>query len=97
MGAEPIHPIMEKLRDSGLVEADMFPVAVQAPEVIYECMNHYNLDTQQIIMSDSTVLISINRQTVVNCFRVPERDEFLNLIVFYPVLEFSMKKMVWRK
>ena len=45
LGAEPIHPIMEKLRDSGLVEAAEFPVAVQALELIYECINHYNSNT----------------------------------------------------
>ena len=28
LGAEPIHPIMEKLRDSGLVEVTEFPVVV---------------------------------------------------------------------
>ena len=46
LGAEPIHPITKKLRDIGLVEVAGFPVAVQAPELIYECINHYNLDTQ---------------------------------------------------
>ena len=46
LGAEPIHPITEKLRDSGLVEAAGFPVVVQAPELIYKCINHYNPDTQ---------------------------------------------------
>ena len=94
---EPIHPIIEKLRDSGLVEAAGFPVAVQAPELIYECINHYDLDTQQIILPDSTVLISINRQTVVNYFRIPEREEFSNLIVSGAMSELSTKKMVWRK
>ena len=97
LGAKPIHPIMEKLRDSGLVEAVGFPVSVQAPELIYKCINHYNPDTQQIILPDSTVLISINCQTVVNFFKVPERDEFLNLTVFGAVSKFSAKKMLWRK
>ena len=97
MAVEPIHPIMQKLRDSGLVEAVGFPVAVQAPELIYECINHYNPDTQLIIFPDSTVLISINYQIVVNYFRVLERDEFSNLTVSGAVSEFSAKKMVWRK
>ena len=42
-------------------------------------------------------MISINHQTVVNYFKVPERDEFSNLIVSSTVSKFSMKKMVWRK
>ena len=45
---KPIHPITEKLQGSGLVEATGFPVAVQAPELILECINHYNPDTKKI-------------------------------------------------
>ena len=43
---EPIHPITEKLRGSGLVEVAGFLIAVQAPELILECVNHYNPDTK---------------------------------------------------
>ena len=46
LGVEPIHPIMEKLRESGLVEVVKFLVVVQAPKLIYECINYYNSDTQ---------------------------------------------------
>ena len=80
-----------------MVEAAGFPVAIQAPKLIYECINHYDPDTKQITLPDSTMLISIDRQMVVNYFRVPERDEFSNLIVFGAMSEFSAKKMVWRK
>lgn len=45
---EPIHPITEKLRGSGLVEAAGFPIIVQALELIIQCINHYNLKTKQI-------------------------------------------------
>ncbi len=65
--AEPIHPIMEKLRGIGLVEAAGFLVAVQAPKLILGCINYYNSDTKQILLPDQTVLISIDRQVVVNC------------------------------
>ena len=65
--SESIQPITKKLRGSGLVEAIGFPVAVQAPELIYECINHYNLNTRQILLPDHTVLISIDRKTMVNC------------------------------
>jgi hypothetical protein len=40
------HPVTEKLRDSGLVEATDFPIAIQAPELIYEYITHYNLETK---------------------------------------------------
>ena len=71
---EPVHPITERLKGSGLVEAAGFPVAVQAPELIIECINHYNPDTKKILLPDQTVLISIDRQAVVNCLRIPERE-----------------------
>ena len=44
---EPIHPITEKLRGSGLVEAARFPVVVQVLKLIVECINLYNLNTKQ--------------------------------------------------
>ena len=58
---EPVHPITERLKGSGLVEAVGFPIEVQAPELILECINHYNLDTKQILLPDQTMLISIDR------------------------------------
>lgn len=61
LNTEPIHPITEKLCGSGLVEAAGFPVAVQAPELIVECINHYNPDTKQILLPDQSVLISVDR------------------------------------
>lgn len=68
---DPIHPITEKLRVSGLVEVAGFPIAVQAPELIVECINHYNLDTKQILLPNQTVLISIDHQAIVNCLPIP--------------------------
>ena len=63
---EPIHPITKKLQECGLVETTAFLVAVQAPELIVECVNHYNLDTKKILLLDQTMLISIDRQAFVN-------------------------------
>ena len=37
---EPVHPITEKLKGTRLVEATRFPIVVQAPELIFECINH---------------------------------------------------------
>ena len=79
------------------MEAAGFPVAVQAPELIVECINHYNPDTKQILLPDQSVLISVDRQAVVNCLRIPEREEFSALTIGGAMSEFSLKKMVWRK
>ena len=54
---EPIHPITEKLKGSRLVEAVGFHVAVQATELILECIEHYNPDTKKILLPDQSVLI----------------------------------------
>ena len=37
------------------------------PEMIIECINHYNLDTKHILLPDQTILISIDRKAIVNC------------------------------
>ena len=80
-----------------LVEAVGFPVVVQALELIYECINYYNLNTRHIVLPNDTVLISIYRKTMVNCLKIPEREEFSDLTVGGAIYDFSAKKMVWRK
>ena len=55
-----------------MVKATSFLVAVQALELIYECIHHYNLETKQIVLLDDTVLILIDQQMVVNCIHVPK-------------------------
>ena len=97
MRTEPVHPITERLKGSGLVEAAGFPVAVQAPEVMLECINHYIPDSKQILLPDQSVLISVDRQAVVNCLRLPEWEEFSDLTMGGAMSKFSLKKMVWRK
>ena len=59
--AELVHPIMEKLQGSRLVEAARFLVEVQDPKLILECINHYKLDTKKILLPYQIVLISIDR------------------------------------
>ena len=44
--SELIHHITKKLWGRGLVEVASFLMAVQAPDLIYESINHYNLDTR---------------------------------------------------
>ena len=95
--AEPVHPIMKKLWGSRLVEAAGFPVAVQALELILECINHYNPDTKQILLPDQIVLISIDRQVVVNSLQILEREEFSDLMMGGAISKFSLKKMVTRR
>ena len=92
--SESIHPITKRLWGSELVEAVGFPMAIQAPELIYECINHYNLDTRQIVLPNDIVLISINMKTMVNFLQVLEWEDFLDLTMGGAVSEFSAKKMV---
>ena len=95
--SEHIHPITEKLWGCGFVEATSFPIVVQSLEMIYECIHHYNLDTRKIILPDDIILISIDRKRVVNYLHVPEQDEFSDLTFRRAILEFWVKKMIWRK
>ena len=94
---EHIHPIIEKLQGCGLVELVDFLVVVQALELIYECMNRYNMDTRQIVFSNDTLLIFIDRQTMVNCLKILEWEDFLDLKIGGVVSKFFVKKMVQRK
>ena len=41
-----IHPIVKKPWGSGLVEVSNFLVVVEASEIIYECVHHYNPKTK---------------------------------------------------
>lgn len=73
------HLIIEKLNNGGLVEAATFPSAVQAHKLIYECINHYNLETKQIMLPNDNILLSIDRETIVSFLCIPEKEEFSNL------------------
>ena len=52
LNSQPIHLITHKLKESGLVEAAGFPMAVQAPKLVKECIERYNLETKQILLLD---------------------------------------------
>lgn len=57
---------MEKLQDIGLVEATCFPIVVQAPELNYDCITHYNPDTKKIMLPNENVLLSIDQETIIS-------------------------------
>lgn len=53
LNSHPIHPpITQKLKDSGLVEDARFPIAVQAPNLVRECIEKYNVVTKEILFPD---------------------------------------------
>lgn len=70
LNSEPLHPIARKLKESGLVEA------VQALELILECIARYDPSTHRIKMPNNQVLLTIDRKTMENCFRLPAREVF---------------------
>ena len=47
---QPVHPITQKLKESGLVEAAIFPMVVQAPELIRECIERYDPKMKKILL-----------------------------------------------
>lgn len=55
-----IHPITQKLKESGLVQAVGFLMVVQALELVRECIEKYNPQTKQILFPDQSVLLYIN-------------------------------------
>lgn len=43
------------------------------------------------------MLLSIDQETIVSCLRLPKQEELSNLSFSIAVVEFSDRKMTWRK
>lgn len=72
-------PITQKVVNSGFVEATAFLVAVQFPELVLECIRHYDSQAWEIIIEDNRLVVKIQRTTFVSCLRIPKREAYLAL------------------
>ena len=46
LNSQSIHPITQKLKDSGLVKEISFPMVVHLPELVRECIERYDPKTK---------------------------------------------------
>lgn len=53
-------PLMQRIIDSGLVEATTFPSVVSCPELVLECMNRYDLVERCVRSADGEVFLRVN-------------------------------------
>ena len=53
-----------KFLTSGLLEAIIFPPALQIPEILQYCINHYDVKSKSILDKDGESLLSITKVTI---------------------------------
>lgn len=82
LNSQPIHPITQKLKESGLVEVVGFLMVVHAPELVRECIKRYDLEMKQILFPDQSILISINKALMQSAFDIPIKEEYYDIDVY---------------
>lgn len=79
LSTQPIHLIIQKLKESGLIETTFFPMAMQAPDLVRECIKRYNPKTRQIFFPDQSVLLSMDKELMQSTFDVPLREKYCDI------------------
>lgn len=69
-------PLMQKILDSGLIEAAPFPPVVSCPELVLECMSRYELVERCIRDVKGKSLLVISQQTIATVVRIPEKEQY---------------------
>lgn len=71
-------PMMQRIVDSDLIEAVVFPLALQCPKLVLECMNPY--DTYHTCIKDANggVLLNVERETIMVVFKIPSHEAYEN-------------------
>lgn len=69
-------PLMQRILDSGLVEAAPFPPAVSCPELVLECMNRYDPIERCVRSTDGEVLLRVSQEVVVAIMKRPEKEQY---------------------
>lgn len=69
-------PLMQKILDSGLIEAAAFPPVVSCPELVLECMSRYDPVERCIRDVKGKSLLVISRQTIATVMRIPKKEQY---------------------
>lgn len=78
------------------MEAITFTIVAQCPELVLECIRHYNTQTHEVRTEENRLILKIQRSTFVSCLRTPERDEYSPMDMINSQIEFICKKEVYR-
>lgn len=73
---------MQKILDSGLVEAVSFPPVVLCPELVWECMNKYDHAQRCIKGENGEFFLKINWETIFVVMKIPEKEHYEDWTVF---------------
>ena len=69
-------PIYQKLASSGFLEVVVFPLAIECPELVVECANHYDPNTRCIKEFSGEVLVRISETSVSSALRIPHKEPY---------------------
>jgi hypothetical protein len=97
LNSQPIHSITQKLKESRLVEAIGFPLAVYAPKLMRECIERYDPETKQILFPGQSVLILIDKALMQPTFGIPIKEEYCDIDFGSFASMFNEKKTLRRE
>ena len=72
-------------------------MAMQAPELVKECIERYNLETKQILLPDQSILLSVNKELMQFAFRIPVKEEYSDIDFSSSASMFNEKKIPRRE
>lgn len=87
---------MQKISDSGLVEAATFPPAMLCQELVLECMSRYDPIDMCIRNIDGKVFLVISQEVVFAIMKIPEKEQYEDWMVCKSQGLFSEKKSCYR-
>lgn len=82
--------IKQKVIVIGLIEAATFPIVIQCPNLVIECIIHYDSHTCEVRTHDNRLVVKIQRTTFTSCLKLPKREKFLGLDFTNSQIDFSM-------
>ena len=97
LNSQPIHPITQKIKESGLVEVARFSMVVQAPKLVSEFIERYNLETKKILLPNQSILLSINKALMQSTFGVLVKEEYHEIDFSSSTSMFIEKKILRRE
>lgn len=87
---------MGRIVDSRLIEASIYPSAIQCPKLVLKCMNKYDPEPRCIKNVNGGVLLNANWEIVVDVFKIPTKETYEDWTITTSYGFFSKKKTKYR-
>lgn len=87
--------MMDRIVQSGLIEATAFPIAAPCPELVYACMNKYDASHRCIRASNGEILVRIDRETIMATMGIPHKELYEDWSIGTSYSFFSKKKSIY--